>query len=164
LVLLLIGLCPPTTPAADLEYDRATDFTGYRTYAWKEGTPAYRPSMQEMIVQTIDRGLQSKGLVPVDEDPDLWVVTYILVDRHTLEELSDPVKFEFWTGVTSVDAYELQAGSLLLDLIDADSDRVVWRCLASGKVKGSAKKMQKKIPKMIGNMLRGYPPAPPQGD
>lgn len=161
LALLLAGLCAPTTPAVELEFDDAADFTSYRTYAWRDGTPAQRPSMQELITGAIEHELQDKGLVPVEEGPDLWVVAYILVDRHTLEELSDPAKFEFWTGVTSVDAYQLQAGSLLIDLVDSATERIVWRCLTSGTVKGSAKKIQKKLPKMIGKMLDGYPPAQP---
>jgi len=158
--LLLVALGSPLTLAQEVEFDHEVDFASYRTYGWKEGSPARRPSVQDVITNTVNRELQAKGLRRVDEDPDLWVVTYILVDRHTLEDLSDPVQFEFWTGVTSVDAYQLQAGSLLIDLVDPGSERVVWRCLTSGTVKGAAKKMEKRLSKMIGKMLRGYPPAP----
>jgi hypothetical protein len=155
----LIVLAVLPAGAGELEFDKSADFSGYRTYAWKEGTEARRDDAQATITAAVEQELAGKGLTPVESDPDLYVATYVLVDAHSLEELSKPGQWEYWTGVSSVDAYQVGAGTLIIDLVDAETGGVVWRSLATGTVRGAAKKIRKRLPKMVRKMLLDYPPS-----
>ena len=134
------------------------DFAAFQTFAWKEGTPARRPDAQRRIVGAVGRELQSAGLLAVEDTPDLYVMTHALVDRQTIEQLADPTYWEFITGVRSVDAYDLQAGTLVIDLVDATSGQVIWRAVSARSVSGPMDKNLKKLDKLIHKMLKLFPP------
>src|SRR3954468_19023457 len=64
------------------EYDKTTNFRGYRTYAWlprppgpEQAPPARDPRIREAVLKGIDGGLQSKGLKKVEpeQSPELLV-------------------------------------------------------------------------------------------
>ena len=121
---LLAGLLVADTVTAevDAEFSAAFDFSAYSTYAWHEGTPAQRDAAERRIRSGVDWELAAVGLRRVDEGADVWVVTHVLVDRHTLDDLSDRNYWKFYTGVRSVDAFDVGAGTLVIDLVDADLD------------------------------------------
>ena len=93
-----------------VEYDPTLDFKDYRTYQWKAGTPAKRPTAEDAIFNSVQRELTARGLARVDERPDLYVVTHALADTHSLKQLDDASYWEFVTGITSVNVYDLGAG------------------------------------------------------
>ena len=116
--------------ASQAEYDPAVDFSVYRTYAWQEGTRARRPEAQTLIVDSVERDLLRKGLTRVEQDPDFYVATHALVDQHTPKELADPTYWDFVTGVTNIDAFAVRGGTLVVDVIDANTMERVWRGVA----------------------------------
>ena len=156
---LLAGLLVAGTVRAevDAKFSGAFDFSAYSTYAWHEGTPARRDVAERRIRSGVDRELAAAGLRRVDEGADVWVVTHVLVDRHTLDDLSDRDYWEFYTGVRSVDAFDVAAGTLVIDLVDAELERVVWRAAASDAVRGGMEANMKKIDKLIRKMFKRLP-------
>ena len=154
---LFLTLALATAAVAQVSFDDGTDFGGYRSYAWKEGTPARNLDMQDLIVDGIDRELQSKGLVLVDSNPDLYVTTYVLPDTVTADELAKNNSLEFWSGVTSVSPTDMGAGTLVVDLVATDSREIVWRGIAAETIKGSFKKMARKVDAAITKMFKRYP-------
>ena len=140
-----------------VEYDSATDFKQYRTYQWKTGTPARRPAAEDAIFNSVKRELTNRGLARVDDGPGLYVVTHVLVDSHSLKQLDDAHYWEFVTGITSVDAYDLGSGTLVVDLIDVQRDKVVWRGVATGTVSGPLDKVIRRADKLIARMFRQLP-------
>jgi hypothetical protein len=159
--LLVVGLAIASAAAASsriaVEHDPATDFARYTTYAWKQGAPARRLETQKNIETTVDQRLLDLGWVRVSHSADAWVSTYLLVDRHTLAELANPTTWEFYTGSMSVDAYDVGAGTLVVDIVDAATERVVWRGLVSGSVTGTAVRNQRKLDKALRKMFKRFP-------
>ena len=160
--MLLLLLAVPQIAASgvevSVEFAEEVDFSRYVTYAWKDGTEARRPAAQKAIVRIVAGQLEDKGLQRVESDPDIYVSTHALVDRQTLDELADASYWEFMTGITSVDPYDLGAGTLVVDLIDARSEKIVWRGLASATVSGSVEKMTRKVDKAVRRLFEGFPP------
>jgi hypothetical protein len=103
--LLIIAVTSTTLAGVESTFDESIDFSAYKTYAWQEGVPSRNPGVQKVVVEAVDLELQARGLRLVETDADLHVATYILVDRHTLEDLSDPTQWEFWTGQRAINAY-----------------------------------------------------------
>lgn len=156
-VVLLLLMAGMTTAEVDVDFNAALDFGAYATYAWHDGTPARRTAGEKRIRAAVERELMVTGLRRVEEGADLWVATHVLVDRHTLEELKDRVYWEFYTGVRSVDAFDLEAGTLVVDLVDAKRERVIWRGAASETVRGGVGKNLKKIDKVVHKMFKRHP-------
>ncbi len=151
-LILAWGLAAP-----QVSFEDATDFSGYRSYAWKDGTPARNPHMQDLIVAAVDRELGAKRLARVAADPDLFVVTYVLPGKVTADELARNHSLEFWSGVTSVSPTDMGAGTLVVDLLDAESGEVVWRGVVAEAIKGSFKNMSRKVDSAITKMFKRYP-------
>jgi hypothetical protein len=155
---LSLALAAPGYAGVSVEHDRKADFSRYTTYAWSEGTPARRPDVQDLIVAAVDRELAARGLKKVDEGATVNVLTHALVDKHTLEKLADPTYFKFWSGVNIVGPATLKEGSLVVDLQDVTSERIIWRGLATATVDKSFKKIGRKIDKVVAKMFREFPP------
>jgi len=157
-VAILFGVTLPVTLAGvEVKSDGTGDFTHYLTYAWKTGTPARNPNMEDLIVGSVETQLKAKGLDRVDSEPDLHVATYVLPDKVSVSELRNS-GLEFWSGVVSVSPSDLGAGTLVVDLVDARSEKVVWRGVASETIKGTAKTMERKVASAIKKMFKRYPP------
>jgi len=155
LMLVWVGAALAST---SFDYDKSAEFAGYRTYAWKDGVPARHSGVEQAIVDAVDLELAAKGLRRVDEAPDLFVATYVLADEQRLRDLEDSVYWNFVTGVTTIGPADVQAGTLVIDLVERESDRVVWRGLSAGTVKGTPNKISKRVGKVVRRILRDYPP------
>jgi hypothetical protein len=70
IVLVTLVACGPKVI---VDYDKTTDFTAYRTYAWGQGTPAKNPLMDRRIVSILEEQLAAKGYQKVERDPDMFV-------------------------------------------------------------------------------------------
>jgi hypothetical protein len=60
------------------------------------------------------------------------------------------------TATTTVDTYEV--GTLIVDLFDMSTKRVVWRGVATGTIAEKPEKNVKKIDKAVGKMFKHFPP------
>ena len=151
--MLVLLLCLAWTSAAraavSVELDDALNVAGFQSYAWKQGKPAQHAWVQNQIVSSVEFALEKRGLSKVDGEADLYVQTYALIDEHTLEELADPTNWEFWTGVTSVDIYQINVGTLVIDLVDGRTQKTVFRGVATETAAKTAEKTQKKINRVI---------------
>ena len=157
LVALFLILVVATATAAQVSFDEAADFSGYRSYAWKEGTPARNLDMQDLIELTVNSELGAKGLARVDAESDLFVMTYVLPDKVSADELARNDSLLFWSGVTSLSPTDMGAGTLVVDLVDTGSGEIVWRGVVAEAIKGSFKKMSRKVESGITKMFKRFP-------
>jgi hypothetical protein len=156
-LVLAFLLVPAIAAQISVEFDESVDFKGYQTYALREGTPARRLEVQIRIEGYIARELDQRGLRLVEESPDLIVRTYALVDKLTLEQLANQGTWEFYTGLTDMDAYSVKAGTLVVDIADASGEKVLWRGLVAAPVSGSVESVERKLDKAVAKMFRRFP-------
>jgi hypothetical protein len=165
-LLAVIALLVPALAVAgsNLRFQEDADFASYATYAWKKGAPALDERVQEAIVRMIDRELQAKGLERVEEDPDLYVMTYAFGEGQARADAD----LGWWAGETSeggaiggVNTTQVRVntkGTLLVKLVDADTDEAVWQSQAQKTMGENVDKALKKIDKMVAKMFQRYPP------
>jgi hypothetical protein len=164
-LLLATVLVGTTLAGPKVEFDRAADFSSYRTYQWKEGTPAPDEQLQQQIEQAIGEQLAAGGLTRQESGGDLIVVSHISTARDTPGDVGD-LGYGGWPGwgassgrdAPSVEISELPGGTLIVDLVDSGTNKLVWRGVASGTIKGSSGKSGSNVEKKIGKLFREFPP------
>lgn len=146
------------------DYDKRTDFSRLRTYAWTRGTPVNDELNHRRIVSAIEAQLSAHGLVPAAAGtrPDVLVAYHASFDRN-LQINGFASGFGYRPGAIrtgTARAEEVLVGSLVVDLMDARSGALVWRGIATHDVdtKANAEKRDKNIAKATEKLFRNYPP------
>jgi hypothetical protein len=156
---LLVCVCvAPLSAGMQVETSNLIGSIRYKTFVFDEGTPALRRAAQERIHAAVERELEAKGVRRVFGETELNVATHVIVDRHSMADLDRPDYWEYWIGVSSVDAFDVRGGTLVVDLVDMAQQRTVWRGVASIDVKGSVDKNLKLIDKMVKRLFSEFPP------
>jgi hypothetical protein len=153
-------------------FDERVDFSNYKTFAFdKEG--ARNPYVNALIVQAIERELTSRGLTKVDTDPDVKVV-YLAATVPNLQVQNVPFyhvvnpAYSGMVGSATMNMWDVTTGTLVVDLWDRKSDRVVFRGTItdvlqrapSADLKADAKTVSKPINKGVAKIFKKYPVKP----
>jgi hypothetical protein len=111
------------------------------------------------IREAIEKGLAARGLSQVDGDATLLVVYHASrttqIDVSTFEYAATPSK----TGLRYV-----QKASLLVDMLDGDSGKVVWRGHASGALRYGPPEIAEQVKAAVDALLTSFPPGAPPND
>jgi hypothetical protein len=146
----------------NVDYDTEADFSGFKTYAWKTGTEAENPLMHKRIVRVIEKQLESVGLEKVDSDPDVYVLYHVALGQEQRVNVDDFGYWRRWRAPVgySVDVYDVNIGTLILDMLDAGSGEGVWRGRAEKDLPSNPdpEKVEKKLGKIMMKMFRKFPP------
>jgi len=126
-------------------YDKATDFSKFKTYSWAEpAMPAVRPVLAEAVAARVEVELQQKGLIKVTKDGDLTLIPAGGIDFGIAGQAGTPYSPTYsgapptldatmWTGASgpsSAGTY-VPEGALSLTFVDRATNKIVW----SGSVK-----------------------------
>jgi hypothetical protein len=155
-----LGPAQPTGAAGgrvEVAFDDTIDFGSFKSYAWKPGTPARRSDPEGDIHAAVERELERVGLREEESGADLWITTHVLTDRHTLADLEKLNYWEFWSGVASVDPYDVAAGTLVIDVEDTITGGRIWRGAATATARGPVDTAGKKIEGLVKKLFKRFP-------
>jgi hypothetical protein len=154
----------------------------YRTYSWlpmKEGadTRIYNSIIQSRVRLAVDRELAERGYRLVDENqkPDFKLGWHGAIDKRVDVDVInnfygyrwDPWFDPFFgpvayggAGAPTATVREYREGTLILDVVDAKSNNLVWRGTAETTLADNmnAKKSQKLIDNAVEKILKDFPP------
>jgi Domain of unknown function (DUF4136) len=156
-VFLGLALCG-AAGAADIKvnYDWQADFTRYKTWRWRKGTPAPDPVADKQLRDAIESRLAARGLSRVESRGDLEVVYHVAAENKMgVENLA--YKEPFFEGRATRIRY-LSVGTLVLDMIDASSGKVVWRGEAQDATTPAPRAIERMIDEGIAQLLQDFPP------
>lgn len=154
-------LALPLSAEVKVDYEVGVDFEKYRTYAWQPGTEAGQPQVQQAILRAVERELAKAGLRKVSErEADLYVVTHASSEMDAAASGGYVHIQQFDVGVLTHGLVVETRGVLVVDLFDAQSERPVWRGVAS-EVMGlpSIDKLRRKVDKVTKKMFKSFPPS-----
>jgi hypothetical protein len=182
----LLLACASTARAqhVSVAFDRASDFSRFKSYSWVEGVAAKNPIIDHKVRESIDENLAAKGLRRVDEGGDMSVLYIAAVDRDLHFAAADWRTTGNWLSQTESgisvrsQAWDVEEGTLVVCLSDASSKNLLWRGttrIALDKKRRSstdatniveavaedARKVEKKVGKSLGKMFKQYPSAKP---
>jgi len=144
-VLLLSGCASGPTIVADKAPE--ADLSTYKTFAFFDhvttDNAAYSSILSSHLKRTTRTELERLGYVYDEADPQLRVNFFLKVEDRQ-EILSTPssggfygYRFYSWGGV-AIDTVDYKAGTLSIDVVDADRNALVWHGLAEGRVRDEA--------------------------
>ena len=174
---ILAGAMTPAVAGVKVtvDYDKTYDFSGVHSYAWKDGTPADNPLTEQKIHSAVIGAIEARGMKTVEGTPDIYVVTHASTSSNTTIDVG---AFSYggyygwggWTGwgaTTQVDVRDVTTGTLLVDVVGAASQKLIWRGVATktfsqGK-RPTPTQMEKMLNQIAGEMFKEFPPAPKKG-
>jgi hypothetical protein len=146
------------------DYDRNADFTQYKTYSW-EKVQTQDPLMADRIKEAVNAALAAKGWTETPSGGNVAIVAIEMTrNQHTLDTFYNGFGGGWrWGGgfgdaTTTVENYKV--GTLVVDLFDANTKKVIWRGSASDTLSNKSDKNIKELDKGVQKMFAHFPPEP----
>src|ERR1700730_14677311 len=148
------------------DYDHSANFGQYKTYSW-EKVQTKDPLMVDRIKDAVNSTLAAKGWRRVPSGGDVEVFA---IETTQNQQPLDTFYNGFgggrrWGGfggfgdaTTTVDTYKV--GTLVVDLFDAKTEKLIWRSSSSDTLSNNADKNTKNLDKGVNKMFQHFPPAP----
>jgi hypothetical protein len=163
-VALLAAGCSSLSISSD--YDKAADFTAYRTFTWKDTGELKDSLWSKRIEGVFSDTLAAKGLKKVDSGGDLWVAAHPRLSKETqINTYNTGWGYGYgWYGggMATTTVTEIPVGTLIIDLVDAKKKELVWRGVASDTLNTdpsrSAEDREKRLRDVAERMFANYPP------
>jgi len=168
LCLLLPG-CSLTT--VNYDYDTDFDFSNLKHYSWLD-TPADFPASEitvQRIKNTVDQQLDIKGFKQVSESSDFLI---------SLQGFRDIVRQGVERGTAyrgynqkynrgydrRYEVYEYEEGTLVLTIINAVSNALIWQGNVTGAIEPnrSVQSKEKRTQEVVAKLLENFPPVKEQ--
>ena len=147
----------------NVDSDPAAPFATYKTYAWTGGTPAPNALSEQRLHASVDGRLAARGLAMNTTAPDVIVATHVTT-KERQEVIATGFGYGPWGfgggyGGASVQTYV--EGTLVLDLYDAKTKKMVWRGIATATASDKPTKNTDKMNKALDKMFEKFPVAAP---
>jgi Domain of unknown function (DUF4136) len=166
ILLFLAFSCSPSVSVFN-DYDRQIDLSSYSSYNWKQldrkesvQNPLYDNELNDKRIKTaVDKAMKKKGYQIITESPELYVHYHIVIeDKSVVIRESDIHNYStYWLGL-DMNAYQYKEGSLIIDLMDAKTDALVWRGWAVTILEDlNPENVEKRLDRTIQRIFEGLP-------
>ena len=145
--------------------ERGTDLTQYRTYNWgpadaqATGDPRLdnNPFFSDRIQGQVEKQLNAKGFEKATTaPPDLLIYYHASVTQEINANGAD----QPYVSCNNCTPYVYDAGTILLDLVDARTRRLVWRGWAEGSIDGVVENqawMESRVDEAVARIMERLP-------
>jgi hypothetical protein len=158
-----------STLSISTDYDKAADFSSYRTFTWKDTGELKDSLWSKRIEGVFTDTLAAKGLKRVDSGGDLWVAAHPRLSKEMqINTYNTGWGYGYgWygyggMGMATTTVTEIPVGTLMIDLVDAKKKELVWRGVASDTLNTDPSRTpedrEKKLRDVAAQMFAGYPP------
>ena len=166
--LFIAAVVACSTLKTTADYDPSTDFSKYKTWAWREDNAMKNSILSKRIESAVASELSKKGLTRNEENPDIWVAVHVRLSKETQVTTTDTGYGYgyrwggYGGGMSTTRVQEIPVGSLILDMADAKQKELVWRGMATDTLNPEKSPEQKDtaLREALAKMLENYPPRP----
>ena len=171
-VAALMTLTACSSMSVQTDYAVEADFSQFETFRYQasdRSVATVAPLADERIVAAIRREMIASGLTESESDADVIVTYYATVDEQlqfsTVYTGVNAWGRRGWGGMgvssASTRATTFQEGTLVIDIIDAETKNLVWRGIGQKVVdqtQDSPEKIQEKLDQIINKIMASFPP------
>ena len=163
------GSCAAAMTASSYR-DRAIDISAYRTFDWgpadalPTGDPRLDrdPFFKDHVQGAVEKELAARGLaIATSARPDLLIHYHAHVTKRIDVNRVDQA-YGYCAGGECPETMEYEAGTLVVDVIDARTNRLIWRGWAQRTVEDVLDhddRMARVITDAVKKMMQQFPPA-----
>lgn len=160
---IFVSSCASVNVVSD--YDKEASFNTYKTFAF------YKPGIdkaeisdldKKRILRAIDSELSARGFQK-SENPDL-LINIFTKEQKQVDVYNNNMGYGwgwspwYWGGGYSTVSTSTQ-GSLYIDLIDANTNQLIWQGKGSGNLEvDNVEKKEARIREFVAEILNAYPP------
>ncbi len=148
-------------------YDKTADFSSYKSYCWLQGCeftftgPKYlnNERIMDIVRSGIVSEMEKKGFVYNEETPDLLVDFHVTVEnKETLVYRFEESRFIQLDPLLDTDVYYYLEGTIVMDLVERESGRMVWRSKARRYLELNPELTEENLHKGIAIAMKDFPP------
>ncbi len=151
------------------DFDPYSEFRQLRSYMWVErtfGSPSHpgvdSPLVERRVHNAVDGELVSRGYQKLTSGTPDFLIAYHVVASDRIEVQSDNSGYGYYGYPygNSVYTYEYLKGTLILDIIDARDNKLIWRGWASKALDDDPKPehVDMYVKKAVRKILKQFPP------
>lgn len=170
IVIAFVAL-PAAAQKVYVDYSPLADFGNYKTFAWGETPQATiydnNPLNHSRIKHAVDYYLIKGGMFEDTENPDLYVTYYgdsdsefnVNMSRAGYGFATDWAWDPYWgnaAGTTTTTTTVQKAGTLVIDIWDSKTQKLVWRGSMEGTLTDNLQKSAKQIDKGIQKIVKKW--------
>lgn len=177
-VVVAFLFCSFTYGQVKSDYDKSTDFSKYKTYAFegwqKDSDKKLNDFDKKRILESLKAEFDARGLQLVTENADANIALYIVLNKKT----STTAYTDFMGGMgygprwgwgmggmgmgsatTTYNENDYVEGTFVIDMYDGASKKLIWQGISTSVVKDNPQKRDKTIPKKMKKLMREFPVA-----
>jgi len=150
------------------DYDRTADFSRYKTYSWGK-VHTHNPLWADRVKAAVASALAAKGWTEMESGGNVSIMAMEMTEDHrTLNTYYDNfgrgwgwrrwggVGDGFGTSTTTEETYKV--GTLVVDLFDTNTKKLIWRGSASDTLSKTSAKNIKRLNSDVQRMFDHFPP------
>lgn len=152
--------CSPFQVKSD--YAETANFNTYRTYKLRIDDLKLNDIDKDRVLNEVSKNLQMKGLT-VGDNPDL--IINVKANHKKIQDIQRPYGMYGWggsygwgVGMSRTWTSNYNQGALIIDMVDAKTQKLVWQGVGEGIAVDSPKAKQKEIPAIVAEIMANYPP------
>ena len=171
-LLLILATTPALAQKIHIDYDGATPFSEYKSFALKETGKDMRrvsSSLHQQVVRQLTDYAVDGGLIEDEENPDVYIAYYAAFRgdmRLVLRDLEYTYGPGFslgsyWEGGVGTrdvreKSYTFKEGTVVVDVWDRERKVLVWRGMATAAVKKDYEKNERKLGKALEKLMKQW--------
>ena len=175
LIALLLVLTAMTAPAVAqkvyVDYDRATAFSQYRTFQFKETREDLRnfsETLHRRVVDGLRSYIREGGMEEGAADPDIYIA-YYTADQSNLRLVLSDLEYtygpdfslgSYWeggVGTRNLENFTFNEGTLVIDAWDAREKKLIWRGIGTAAMaKKKPEKNEKKLDRALEKIMKRW--------
>lgn len=160
---LAVTSCSPFQVKSD--YSATANFANYKTYLLRTDDLKLNDLDKDRVLNELSKQVQAKGLTS-SQNPDL--IINVKASHKKIQDITTSYGGGFgwgrpwgWGGgfgMGNTWTNNYNSGSIVIDIIDAKTQKLVWQGVGSGISVDSPRSKQKQIPQIVADIMANYPP------
>jgi hypothetical protein len=161
--------CAPTIKVST-DFDRAANFSSYKTYALVD--IAAKDEVSDLngdrIMKAIRENMKSKGFTEAGVEADLLVnAMTVLKEKRTVTANTNYYgyggiyrPYGYWGGNSAVtfNSYDYVDGSLIIDIVNNKTQKLLWQGIGNAEIDKMPNNPDEFINHAVTKILHGFPP------
>lgn len=170
-IILFAASCGPSLKVTT-DYDRNAVFSNYKSFSVYnlKTTGSVSQINADRIVNAIKAEMTAKGLQEAGSNADLIInAVTVLKDKQSVSSTTNYYgyggmyrPYGYWgggmaTGNTTVSTYNYKDGSLIIDVVDNKTQKMIWQGTGNAEIDKAPKDPDAAIKNAVTKILESYP-------